>query len=180
MSPLIRIAALLGLIGAVAYGGWQLNQEPVDRFEASGEELLRDRFLSYVDLRKNDDWVAIYDMVDPYERRDMDLGGFLGVYGQGVMKTHEITARDLDINSITRRARVTVTTEAELVVSKLPAQYRNSLKVEDPAELKRTMDHAIGWVWRGDNWYFSLEEEVMQGQTADGQAISPLPSSSSS
>lgn len=170
----LRRFLIVALAGAVAYGAWELTREPVDPFLEDAEGTLRDRFASYVELRKQDDWTAIWEMVDPVEREQMDLPTFMGVYGQGVMKTNDIVERDLDINFNTRRALLAVTTDAELVVSKLPPQYRASLRVDDPADLRRKMEHDLGWVWRNGEWYFSLDAEVLGGVDAQGRTVSPV------
>jgi len=170
----MRRALIVVLAAVVGYGAWQLTRPQVDPFVAGGEQALNARFDAYVSLRIQDDWPKIWEMVDPEERASMDLASFLGIYGQAVMKTHEITKHDVDINFNTRTARMKVTTEAELQVSKLPAQFRAGLRVDDPRDLQRTLEHELMWVWHEGEWYFSLDEEVLQGTTSEGRQVSPV------
>jgi len=174
MISFVRRTALLGLAAAVGFGAWQLSYSEADRFRDTAEDDLRERFAEYVELRQEDAWPALYELVNPGERTQVSLKDFLNIYAQGILTTHDITIGKLDINYDLRVARIQATTEAELVIDNLPPQFRNGFRMpDDPEELRRVMEHEIIWVWRAGQWFYSLDEEVLTGH-AQGDPDNPI------
>jgi hypothetical protein len=69
-------------------------------------------------------------------------------------------------------AIVTATTSAELLVDKLPKNYR--LKVKDATDTKIEAPNDTPWVRRDGQWYFRMDSQIVNGMTGDGRGVQPM------
>jgi hypothetical protein len=166
-----RIAALVvGIAACVALLPWgEWSGVP---FENVARSRLEQRVARYQELRRKDDWPALYEMTAPGQRRRVDRQSFLGLYGLGVLRIHRIDTKAIEIDTAARTALVAMTTVGELVPEKLPAQFRK-VRVDDPAGLRQVGDIEIAWVWDDGEWYFQMDREVVAGVDGKGRAVIP-------
>ena len=66
---------LVLLTGLLSYGIWKLAAGNTTTFAEVAQERLESRFERYCELRIADDWVSLYELVDPVERRRVELSG---------------------------------------------------------------------------------------------------------
>jgi hypothetical protein len=132
------------------------------------------RVASYLALRRADDWVGLYELTDPAHRARVDRTRFLLMYGQGVLRVVDIEATAATIDSGTRTARVSLSTTAELVAERLPAQFRRGFHEDHPEHLRQEIAHELAWVWRDGEWWFEMDPELLTGHDAAGSAIELL------
>lgn len=138
------------------------------------ERALRERFELYRKLRLQDDFVAMYDLSDPEQRATIDLRTYLSYYGHGMVRFHELRLDSLEFDWPHGEATVTATTNAELLVDKLPSSYRVSMKNgEDDTRIEAP--NSFAWVRRGDGqWYLRMDQQIVSGRTADGRGVRAL------
>ena len=162
---------LVGLIGlSAAFVPWEKFRRPST---AEVKEQLRERFEQYAQLRLDDDWVALYEMVVPKNRERIDRNKFLQLYGHGMMKALEIELVDIGFTPQLGSGATKIRIKSQLQVDKLPPQQRASLRVDSPDDLVQTGESDIAWERYGGLWYFRLDQEILSGQSG-GQPITPL------
>ena len=189
MSP-IRWTLIAGLLAAGGYGlhlhdtlpeeapvtaaaSPEAFVEPSDSDKRAEEEALRERFDLFRTLRLQDDVVALYDLADPEHRSKISLPNFIAYYGHGMVRFKDLQLDSIDFDWRTREATVTATTTAQLLVDKLPKNYRMAQASEEDANI--TAPNGFLWVQRGDGqWYFRMDQQIVNGQTADGRGVSPF------
>ncbi len=175
---LFHIPAIGLLIAALVYGvtlhGSRPASGPVELDREEAEEDLRERFEEFAEVRSTEDWQAMYELVDPVEREKVDLGSFLNFYGRGVLRAHSTELVEIEFGEGNRSAMVKVATDGELVIEKLPPQYRSNLRVDDPAQLRGVQQHTIPWVWRQGEWYYRLDPEIVTGRDPTGKPVESL------
>lgn len=156
---------------AVDGGGPTVDLSAADRDQE--ERALRERFELYRKLRLQDDVVALYDLTDPEQRTRIDLRSFLSYYGHGMVRFDGIQLDSIEIDWERGEAIVTATTSAELLVDKLPRNYKLSMK-QGADDTRIEAPNAYSWVRRGDGqWYFRMDQQIVNGQTADGRGVQP-------
>jgi hypothetical protein len=148
-------------------------------FEATARTRLNQRLASYKELRISDGWEELYKMTDPAHREKVDLARFLQIYATGAVKILDVDTRRIEVDPKTRIADCTFAVKGEMVPSKLPPQFRKNLQLpSDPAErlaaLRTEDDVTISWIYKGGEWYFLMDREVLTGKSADGKDIVPL------
>jgi hypothetical protein len=173
MGRTIRRSAMLALFLVLGLGAWQLARPAPDPLE-SAEQRLQERMAIYLDLRLKGDFASLYKLADPTDRKSVDLKKYLTVYDHGVMQIHNIKVLSSEVHLQKRRADVLLETDAELLVSKLPAPYRNGFRNEDPSALRTTREYLLQWNWRNGEWFFRIDREIVSGRDQDGNALSFL------
>ena len=192
MSP-IRWTLIVGLLAAGGYGLHLHGQEapssaasiapasgagtawvePTAKQKSAQEDALRERFDLYRTLRLQDDVVALYELADPEHRSKITLANFIAFYGHGMVRFRDLQLDSIEFDWRERRATVTALTTAELLVDKLPKSYRVSKGSDEDAQI--TAPNGIVWVQRGDGqWYFRMDQQIVNGQTADGRGVKPF------
>ncbi len=174
-SGILRRGAILILSAAVGYGLWSGVVSEAEAMEAA-EERLTQTLENYRALRLKDDWVSIYDMVDPVHREEVSVQTFLKFFGSGILlvKDIETRSREIDWEATVPTAKVALSAELEMVPSKLPAQFRRGLRIDDPEALLQTTDFEMDWVWRENGWYFQLDSQVLAQKDSEGNALTPI------
>jgi hypothetical protein len=168
-----RGAAALALVAAIGFG-------VVDaaRPRATPEEMrrraLEERVARYVELRRSEDWKALYAMVDPEQRRKISERKFLAIHGGSVVRFHSVDARVVEVEPGAVRATAMLATDTELLVDELPEPYASKIRVDDPAQLRGRAEHPFRWVWRDGDWHWQLEKEIAAGRDVKGRSIAPL------
>lgn len=166
----IRRVLLVLVLAGLGFAGWHyMHAGPVDKFGDS-EAMLKQRMDQYLALRLADDWAALYPMADPAHRKEVDLIAFLAFYGQGYLKFNEIRVNATRINAEKRTAEMDLTSEAELMVERLPAKFRN-VREPHPEHTHQSQDHKLYWVWADNDWYFQMDPEVVTGRTVTGEVV---------
>ncbi len=168
----IRRIAIVALAGAVGFGVWRMTGGAKDAF-AMAEDRLGERVEEYLALRKTDDQVAIYNLMDPEQRKIKDLRTYLEFHVPGVIKTIELSWENPHIDAATRRATVMVNSTVELVPGRLPPPF-SDLKEEHEEHLRREGSEELEWVWRDDNWFLRMDRTFVTGKSPDGREIRPL------
>lgn len=131
------------------------------------------RIAEYAKLRKQEDWIAIYSLMDARDRKAVPLPTFLTLYGRGTLKTIELTEKVRQVDRPNATALVTMTLDAELQLDKLPASYRKSLGPQDPANLRKTADFATEWSWSDGEWWLRMDKEATTGKSSEGRDVTP-------
>jgi len=173
----IRWSLIVALIAAGAYG-IQLHQgaqdgaaiaaepEPVAFDQAAAEADLEKRFEAFAALKKSEDYVALYDMVDPSEREVLDLRSFLSYY---ILVTHGMWFAGAEFDWAQGTAIVSANIHAELRTDRLPAGYRVDNASPEDTHVEQTL--LMTWVRNGGEWYFRVDQDVLRGQNADGRVV---------
>lgn len=165
----VRRIAILGLVGVVGFGLWRLGAGGADTF-AMAESRMGQRLDEYIALRKQDDQVNVYGMLDPEQRKIKGLQEYLEFHGRGVLKVLEMSWEDLHIDPETKMASVTVASTVELQPAKLPPPF-NTLNEEHPEHLRKTGNEELQWVWREGEWYLRMDRAFITGKAPDGRSI---------
>lgn len=165
------IKLVILLLGIVACIAWLSRDLFAETFDGVASSRLAERIAQYESSRESNDWESVYELVDPKHRKIVDKDRFLNIFGSGVLHTREVETVSSDIDSENRTAKVVMKTDGELVVERLPPRYRRSLKVTDPAQLRRQSDLELTWVWRDGNWYFQLDRNILTGRNSEGREI---------
>lgn len=166
----IRRLAIFALLGVVSFGAYRLVAAPVHGAEMA-ESRLADRVEQYIELRKADDQVAIYnEMMDPEQCKIKDLATFLEFHGKGVLKVLWMEWDNMRIDEATQSARISMTQEVELQPEKLPPPF-DDIEVNGPEDLRRTATEELEWVWREGDWYVRMDRAFIKGESADGRKI---------
>ncbi len=165
---MLRRTILFLLVVALGFGVFQAwpREMPFERHD----ELLRERVAQYQELRMSNDWAKMYEITSPGDRKRVSLADYLQFYGHGVFKVHTMTPKTYSVAKQTREAVVDLEVDQEVLVNKLPAQYRTSLRMDDRAQLRQTSMLSLHWIWNVDNWYLQMDPEIRQGKM-QGQEI---------
>ncbi len=164
-SPSTLFVAFVACGGAV-YCAWRFapvpaitTAAPIDASASSAR--LTARIAEYVALRKADDSVALYSLVDPIERKGVDLATFLGVYGHGVLRVERLEPLAVTVDDAGRVAHAELDLDAEIVPSKLPDEFRRAFRMpDDPKQLRQHSKLGLDWVLRDREWFFRLDPQV--------------------
>lgn len=174
--PRRRAAIFAAVLALGTAAAWIEGRSAISRANAAADrDALLARAEEYCRLRKSGDWVALYSLADPEDRRQVELPAFLGAFGHGALRIDEIAVTAVRIDDPGDQATVDLEIVMELVPEKLPAQFRHGFsKPEDPAALRQRAPFAMGWRRFEDQWYFRIDREVVTGRHASGQEIVPL------
>jgi len=174
LSTILRRSAIVTLLGFLGFGAWKWEQLGRDAWEDSGPRL-EERLGQYVELRLQNDWIALYDMVDPMHRERVPLKDFLNYFDHDVVETLELTVRKREVEPITRTAKVRLYTRGEFRPDRLPEQFRRGFRADgSPEDYRSETEFDLGWRWVGDEWYYQLDREFLMGRTSSGTGIKPL------
>lgn len=178
MSPRAKRSTILWSLGSlvllvILVWPWLFGETPVD-FEKDGERLLRQEIARYEELRRADDWEALYEMTDPWERNRVKLGYYLKMHPKGIMKVISLDLKDLAIDARNKKARVRYELTAEIRPDGLPPEYRRNLRVEKKEDLRQVQPFEQFWVFRDNHWYFQMEKELVTGFSSQGKPIRAL------
>lgn len=167
MNKLPTVFLSIGIVTCVAllpWGKW---------FGEAPEVRLAARVAEYAKLRKQDDWVAIYSLMAPRDRKVVPLPNFLMLYGRGTLKTIDLREKSCEVDRPNAKAIVTMTLDAELQLDKLPPNVRRSLGPQDPAQLRKSSDFATEWEWADGEWWLRMDREAITGKNAEGRDVTP-------
>jgi len=167
-----RCVVAVVLLGAIAWSLVDLARGGVST-EAARRSALEKSVERYAELRRREDWKALYAMVDPDQRAAVSESRFLAIFGTPVVRFSGIDAAVASVEPGARRATARLAADVELVVAALPEPYRR-VRVENDAALRQRAEHTIAWVWRGGAWYWQLEKEVAAGKDARGRPLAPI------
>lgn len=161
-AALFRRILVLAAFCAVVTLGFSMYQGRGEKDDfANAEPRLQDRVDEYLALRRVEDWAALYLMTNPDHRARVTLNRFLNTYGRGFVKVHEIRADRVDLDPIRREATILLTTDGEIVPSRLPAKYQRGFNEEHRDQLRRTTTRELDWIWRDGQWFFQMDEDVL-------------------
>lgn len=166
----LRRGAIAVLICALAFTGWELAHGRRSSASPTAESLDA-RLQTYVDLRLAGNWLALYGMVAPQQRETVPELKFLAAYGTGVLTLHSLTVKSREIDAAAGTAMATMSLDAEMKAERLPEPYRSSLQIDDPAQLRKSHEVVIAWVWTDGEWYFELDPELLTGRDRRGRKI---------
>ena len=169
-STLFRRLGMLALAGVIALAGWDLLRGEPDPM-ANAEESLRQRVDEYVQLRRDDDWIKLYEFADPRQRRSVGMKQFLNFYDHGLLKIVAISADQVHVDEAAQRATVQLALTAELDVENLPPKLRAGFREDHPEHLQKHMEHEMRWTWFGGEWFYLMDDEVVSGKDAQGNTI---------
>jgi hypothetical protein len=169
-TTLIRRASMVVLAGIIALAGWDMLRAESDPY-ARAEQALEQRVGEYVELRKENDWHRLYDMTDPRQRRVVPIKEFFNFYDHELLKLSSIEVGDTHVDLAAKRALVDMVVVATLDVEALPAQLRRGFHEEHPEHMEKRMEFELRWTWFGDQWYFLMDDEVVQGRDSLGNAV---------
>lgn len=158
------------LLVVVLVGGWQLVSEgPVEAastaeaeagpaFGAVDEEkeALLERTSELAEILVAGDLESFYELVDPQIRANLDYGRFYTSYGHKALKIWNVTVENVVLDPEDRSATVTTSTDAELIVSNMPAKFRPANAT--PEDLRQQMTEDRVWRWRDGEWFVALGE----------------------
>jgi hypothetical protein len=172
-AALFRRALVLIAFGAVVTVGYGMYHGRGEKDDfANAEAKLQLRMDEYLALRRADDWVALYQMTNPKDRAALTLNEYLSVYAHGVIKLHEVRADRIELDPVRREARAFLTTDGELIPSRLPAKYRRGFREEHPERLRQTTTHELDWVWLNGQWFYQIDRDVVSRADASGRSVS--------
>jgi hypothetical protein len=169
-TTLIRRAAIVVLAGIIALAGWDMLRAESDPF-AKAEQALEQRVAEYVELRKKNDWMRLYEMTDPRQRRVVPIKEFFTFYDHELLKLHSIEVGGMHVDRAAQRGLVDMIVVATLDVEALPAQLRRGFNEQHPEHLEKRMELELRWTWFGDQWYFLMDDEVVQGRDSLGNVV---------
>ncbi|MBL9078262.1 MAG: hypothetical protein JNL08_12200 [Planctomycetes bacterium] len=169
-SPNRSVAALLVIGSAIC-----LALLPWSRwFGKSLDEKLTQRLAEYVQLRIAEDWVSIYAMVDPVDRRVVPIQRFLVLYASGAIRTISLTETSRAIDLEKGTAAIEMTLDGELRLDRLPPETRKTLAPHDESSRRQTGAYTANWSLRDGQWWLRLEREAVTGRSSDGKPIGTL------
>lgn len=173
----IRRIALVSLVALVGFGAWRLATQEKDAFAdpALRDQLLAARMDEYIAMRKANDQVALYGMMDPEQRAIKTLPEYLKFHDLDVLKIIEMTWADPRVDVETGTARVRLDSTVELQPSKLPPPF-NKLQEEHEEHLRQSSSEELDLVWRkaeGD-WFLRMDRTFVTGKSPDGRQIQSL------
>ena len=90
---------------------------------------------------------------------------------------HGVEVLDTSIDYDTHTAITQLKLDGELNVAKLPAKFRNSLRIDDPAALRQPREVPVHWVWVEGDWYYKVESAINNGSVSGSQGdqeVTPL------
>jgi hypothetical protein len=161
---------MVALAGVIALAGWDMLRAEGDPF-AKADQSLERRVEEYVDLRKQGDWMKLYEMTDPRQRRQVPIKEFLNFYDHDYLDLRAIEVGDMHVDRAAQRAVVDLTVVAALDIEALPAQLRRGFQEPHAEHLEKNMELELRWTWFGDQWYFLMDEEVVQGRDSLGNVV---------
>lgn len=147
---------------------WAIGTEPPDPFERARQRLDR-RVEEYLALRRAKDWAALYLLSDPADRHEVGMAGFLAAYSRDYLDIHEMRATSIEIDPITRRARVGLWFDVELVPERLPERFRQGVRGPPPEFLRTQDEHSMSWTWVDDQWFFEMDDFVVERALAQAR-----------
>ena len=158
---LIGIAICIALL---PWGRW---------FDKSPDEKLSERLAQYVQLRLQDDWVAIYGLIDAEDRRVVPIQRYLQLYGSGAIKTLALTETKREIDLATGTAHVELALDGELRLDRLPASTRASLRLDDKTATRQSGPCPLKWNLRDGAWWLRMDNQAITSRAEDGRQIQP-------
>ena len=158
---------IAGCIYMMPWGQW-LHAQP------SHESRLTERIAEYGQLRQQEDWVKVYDLMDQRDRNKVPRGRFLALYGPGALKVNSIVEKSRAIDTDKGIADVTLTLDGELRLDRLPARIRSTLGPTKPEDLKKQSDFTVQWAWSDNEWWLRMDNAAVTGKNAEGKQITPL------
>ena len=167
-----RGALAVALAGATGFGIVDLLAERGST-EASRRRSLVARVDRYEAVRRDQDWKALYAMVDPEQRRQMSEARFLSLHGKPWIRFHQVEAEVREVLPGATRAIARLSVEAELIPEELPSAYRNP-RVERPEQLRSRATQDFEWIWHQGDWFWRLEAEIARGRDAKGRPLAPI------
>ena len=173
-TTILRRSAIVTLCGVLGFGAWKWDQLGHDEWENAGARL-EERLALYVDLRMQDDWPALYEMVDPMHRGRVSLKAYLNFFDHDVVKTLELRASQVQVEPVTRTARAKMFTRGEFRPDKLPDRFRRGFRKDgSPEDYISETEFDLSWRWVDDQWFYQLDREFLVGRTDSGSNIAPL------
>jgi len=169
-ATLFRRAGMVLLAGVIALAGWDMLRAEADPY-VSAEQALLKRVDEYVELRKKDDWLRLYELTDPRQRRVVPIKEFLNFYDHELLELHSIEPGTTHIDRGAQRAVVDIKLVAALDVAALPPDVRRGFREEHTEHLQRNMECQLRWTWFNDDWYFLMDDEVVQGRDSLGNVV---------
>jgi len=169
----LRRGAIAAAVSALGWAFLDDDERRVDPF-AGADGALRQAASEYARLRTQEDWPGLYELVDPMERARVPWATFLPAFSHGALRVDALSVTSQSIDPAARRAKVEFLLDAHLVPERLPATFRQGLRISDTSKLRRQEPLLIDWVWRDGQWYFRLDRELVTGRTATGQSVAPL------
>jgi len=168
LTMILRRTAIATLLGALGFGAWKWDGLGHDEW-VNAPERLQSRMAEYSDLRLQNDWVSLYEMVAPMHRSRMPLKKYLNYFDHDVIRTLEVAPRSTKIDPITRTALIQVFTRGEFLPENLPEQFRRGFRgAGTPDDYVNDTEFALSWHWVDDQWYFLLDAEILTGRGAGG------------
>jgi hypothetical protein len=134
---------------------------------------VRARIEAYTAMRKADDWLAVYDLLDPADRARVRKEEFLRLYATGALRVHDARVEHVHIEG--SRATVDMVIDGELVLERLPDAARRGLNIQKPEDLRQGLRETFEWVFRDGQWYLRIDREVRTGRDQKGRVIRAIP-----
>lgn len=174
LTTILRRSAIVTLLGALGFGAWKWDRIGHDEWE-NAEVRLQERLAEYSELRLNDDWPALYELVDPLHRDRVSLKSYLNFFDHDVVETLELSPRAKRVEPITRTAQVQMFTRGEFRPDRLPDQFRRGFRQGGkPEDYLSETEFTLKWRWIDDQWFYLLDREFLVGTDSSGSAITPL------
>ena len=165
-----KIVVALLLVGTAACL-WFLPWSEWFGGPGSYERRLTARVQSYCELRQQDDWAKIYELMDLRDRAKVPIARFMALYGAGAIKVHDLQSVSQTIDSSSGVADVELSLTGELVLDRLPAKYRQTLTGYKPDDLRKEENFQVQWSWSDGDWWLRMDRQAVTGRTPDGRRI---------
>ena len=162
---IVLSAVLLAGIGGLL---WMLLDQ--ESHTEAAQRRFKERVAEYAQLRKDNDWVKLYDMLTPEHRKRKSLADFLQIFGTGVLKVHEMELLEYVMSPNDRVAEASLSVDMELDQSRLPEIARN-VRIPDPSAKRRQEVLKLGWSWKDGDWYWHMDGQVLSGKDSQGDNI---------
>src|SRR5262249_50899117 len=142
--------------------------------ETPSKPKLEARLEEYRAKRMIDDWVGVYDLVDPAQKKAMPVAEFLSYFGHGYIRLTDFKVKDGHVDEEKATGTTIAATKATLVPDRLPPQYRKGLRMGPDDNGGGESDLSLDWVWKTEkqkdgsvasNWFFRLDQEVVSGKS---------------
>ena len=170
--PLIVMLLCVGIVTTAWFTPWRrLFESGPAKPDASR---LDSRVETYCALRLADDWVALYELTDPRQRKALSRGAFLAAYDHKILTVKSLERKAVTLKLESGMASVQLGLSSTVRPENLPAEFRRGFQASRPQDLERRMDLPIEWVWRDGDWYFMVDHEIVSGRSTDGKKILPL------
>lgn len=170
--PLIVALLCVGIVTTAWFTPWRrLFDSGPARPDASRLDARVDKYCA---LRLADDWVALYELADPQQRKTVSRGAFLAAYDHKILTVKSLERKSVTVKLESGVASVQISLSSTMRPENLPAEFRRGFQTSRPQDLERHMDLPIEWVWRDGDWYFMVDHEIVSGRSTDGKKILPL------